>query len=69
MSFDSPRLERLPSVLARTGMSRSFIYREAAAGRFPKPVKVGAASGWNTAAVDEWIKHLLDAPVARSGEL
>jgi prophage regulatory protein len=31
---------RLPELIARTGMSRSTIYDEMAAGRFPKMVKL-----------------------------
>ncbi len=46
------RVERLPSVLARTGMGRSWIYREVAVGRFPKPIKIGRASGWDGAEID-----------------
>lgn len=55
----SPRLERLPSVLSRTGMGKSWIYREIAAGRFPPPVKIGRSSGWDTSAVDAWIENAL----------
>lgn len=55
----SPRLERLPSVLSRTGMGKSWIYREIAAGRFPPPVKIGRSSGWDTSAVDGWIENAL----------
>lgn len=48
---------RLPDVIALTGMKRSWIYREARAGRFPAPTKLnqGAASGWDAAAVQRWI--------------
>ncbi|MBX9803965.1 MAG: AlpA family phage regulatory protein [Caulobacteraceae bacterium] len=55
MPSDSPRLERLTTVVARTGMSRSWLYKEVAAGSFPPPCKVGGASRWDTAAVDAWI--------------
>jgi prophage regulatory protein len=49
-------LERLPSVIARTGRSRSRIYEDLKAGTFPKPVKIGArAIAWSTAEVDQWI--------------
>jgi prophage regulatory protein len=49
-------LERLPSVKARTALSRSEIYRRIAAGDFPKPVKLGErASAWSAAEVDRWI--------------
>ena len=58
-TIKSPRLERLPSVLSRTGMGKSWIYREIAAGRFPPPVKIGRSSGWDTSAVDAWIENAL----------
>lgn len=57
-----PKLERLPAVVARTGMSRSWIYKEVAAGRFPKPIKIGGASGWSASAIDGWIEALTSAP-------
>ena len=48
---------RLPEVMARTGMGRSWIYREARDGKFPAPTKLnrGGASGWDAAAVERWI--------------
>ena len=52
------RVERLPSVMERTGMGRSWIYREVAAGRFPRPVKIGGATGWNADEVDRWLEAL-----------
>ncbi len=33
-------LERLPQVKARTGLSRSEIYRKVALGDFPSPIKL-----------------------------
>ena len=49
-------LERLPQVKARTGLSRSEIYRRIAMGDFPAPVKLGQrASAWSTAEIDAWI--------------
>lgn len=51
-------IERKPSVLQRTGMSNSTLYEEVAAGRFPKPVKIGARSvGWISTEVDAWIEQ------------
>jgi prophage regulatory protein len=59
-------LERLPSVKARTGLSRSEIYRRVALGRFPAPVKLGErASAWNTAEINQWIAARI---AARDGE-
>ena len=56
--FTTPRLERLPAVMARTGMSRSWVYKEMAAGRFPKALKIGSASGWKASDVDAWMEGL-----------
>lgn len=51
-------LVRLPAVLDRTGMSRSWIYKEMAAGRFPEPAKIGGASAWRSSDIDCWIESL-----------
>lgn len=57
-------LERLPSVRARTGLSRSEIYRRIAASpsTFPIPVKLGKrASAWDSREVDRWIAERIAA--------
>lgn len=47
---------RLPEVITKTGRSRSTIYSDIEAGRFPKPVKLGArAIGFVADEVDAWI--------------
>ena len=52
------RFLRRPEVTARTGLSRSTIYRRLAGGSFPKPLSLGArAVGWIEAEVDEWIRE------------
>jgi prophage regulatory protein len=49
-------LERLPAVLARTGMSRSSVYAAIAAGSFPRPIKLSSrAIGFLSAEIDAWI--------------
>lgn len=49
-------LERLPQVRARTGLSRSEIYRRISTFEFPMPVKIGTrASAWNSVEIDAWI--------------
>jgi len=59
-------LERLPRVRARTGLSRSEIYRRIAAADFPQPVKLGErASAWNAAEVDSWIAARIAARDAK----
>ncbi len=48
---------RLPIVESRTGHKRSWLYREAAKGNFPAPVKVGArSSAWVESEVEAWIQ-------------
>ena len=55
------RILRLPTVLDRTGLSRSTVYQRVAEGRFPKSVSLGArAVGWVEAEVDEWIAHQIE---------
>lgn len=59
-------LLRLPDVRSQTGLSRSEIYRRMAAGRFPRPVKVGPnISAWNSREIDQWVAEVIDA--AQSG--
>lgn len=50
---------RLPAVMSKIGMKRSWIYREIAAGRFPAPIKIGRASGWDAAVIDAWTQDRL----------
>ena len=51
---------RLPAVKARTGLSRSSIYKLAATGTFPNPIRLGARSvGWLEAEIDEWLDRRL----------
>ena len=51
---------RLPQVKARTGLSRSTIYRHMSEGSFPKPVSLGArAIGWFESEISEWVNKRL----------
>ena len=48
---------RLPAVQARTGLSRSEIYRREAIGQFPSRVRLGARSvGWVLPEIQDWIE-------------
>lgn len=59
-------LERLPQVKARTGLSRSEIYRRIALGDFPTPIKLGLrASAWSKHEVDTWISQRIAARDAK----
>ena len=55
-------LMRREEVEERFGVSRSWIYCEMRAGRFPEPVKIGKrAVRWRVIDLDEWAR---DRPVA-----
>ena len=47
---------RLPRVLEKTGMGRTWVYAAVKAGRFPKSLKLGArAVGWRSSDIENWI--------------
>jgi len=47
---------RLPSVKARTGLSRSSIYLRIKQGTFPKPIPLGGrAVAWQEFEINDWI--------------
>jgi prophage regulatory protein len=51
-----PNLISCKKVCQRTSLSRASVYREIAAGRFPKPVPLtGGRKGWVEAEVNAWI--------------
>lgn len=64
----SPQLIRLPTVMAMTGRSRSSIYADIAAGRFPAPIKIGPrAVAWELSSVAEWVTARIAE--SRTGEV
>jgi prophage regulatory protein len=67
MSEENPlRLLRLPTVIERTGLSRSMIYRLVSAGQFPRPVRITArASGFVESEVTDYIRQKIAASAAR----
>jgi prophage regulatory protein len=73
---EQDRIVRLKTVLARTGLSRSTIYRKIAEGTFPAQLKICTnGAGWHESDINRWIadpvawrpKHQSDQ--ARSGRL
>lgn len=47
---------RLPEVINRIGLSKSFIYQRIAEGSFPSPIPLGTrAVGWDSNEIDQWI--------------
>jgi prophage regulatory protein len=53
-------LLRLPTVLERTGLSRSGLYQKIAAKEFPRPVPLGdgaRAKAWVASEIESWINN------------
>ena len=62
------KLLRLRDVLAITGRSRSSIYRDMEAGRFPEPVRLSPnAVAWREDDVQAWIDALPRTSEAEEG--
>ncbi len=50
------RMLRPPEVMARTGLSRTTLWRRVRAGTFPPPTELGAnAIGWPASAISAWL--------------
>jgi prophage regulatory protein len=50
------RIIRLKTVLARTGLSRSTIYRKIDEGTFPPQIKISVkGTGWHESDINRWI--------------
>jgi len=65
----SNRILRLPSVMDRTGLSRSTVYLRISQCNFPKPVALGGrAVGWLELEIEEWLEQQVRASRERSGE-
>jgi prophage regulatory protein len=56
---DTPdRILRLKTVLERTGLSRSTMYRKMQNGTFPKNVQLSVrCTGWRETAVNDWMRN------------
>ena len=62
---NTDKIIRLKTVLARTGLSRSTMYRKIAEGTFPSQIKISIhGAGWRESAINRWI----DDPVAYRNE-
>jgi prophage regulatory protein len=50
------KIIRLKTVLARTGLSRSTMYRKIAEGTFPAQVRISIhGAGWHESELNRWI--------------
>lgn len=59
MQTDTPdSILRIKTVLQRTGLSRSTMYRKMQNGTFPKNVQISTrCAGWRESAIAEWLKN------------
>ena len=58
------RLIRLKEVITLTGKSRSSIYADISALKFPKPISIGSRSvAWQLTAVEQWIQSRIDQSI------
>lgn len=52
------KIIRLKTVLARTGLSRSTLYRMIGNGSFPRQQRIGVqATGWYQSEVEQWLSN------------
>ena len=52
------RIIRMKTVLIRTGLSQSTIYRKIAEGTFPPQLKISAnGTGWHESEINRWIAN------------
>lgn len=52
------RIIRIKTVLERTGLSRSTMYRKMQNGTFPRNVQISTrCAGWRESAVDAWLRN------------
>ena len=62
------RILRLPEVMARTGLSRTTIYRWRVAGRFPQAVRLGTRSvGWIESELEAWFRERIAKRLGGAG--
>lgn len=58
MNDQPDRVLRIKAVLARTGLSRSTLYRKVQTGSFPQRVAISTRCiGWRESAVDAWLRN------------
>jgi prophage regulatory protein len=63
------RIIRLKTVLARTSLSRSTLYRKIAEGTFPAQVRISInGAGWHESDIDRWVEDPARWRPRREGE-
>lgn len=68
MAEKPDRIIRLKTVLSRTGLSRSTVYRKMQDGTFPRNLKISTrCAGWRESSIEAWISAVaLDETTANS---
>ena len=70
MDLENDRLLRLGEVLVLCSVSKSFLYREIASGRFPPPVRIGRrATRWKAKDILAWMESRPQAEGALGDEI
>lgn len=55
---DPDRIIRLRTVLDRTGLSRSTLYRKIADGTFPPQLRISVhGAGWRESEINRWVEN------------
>lgn len=58
MTETSESFLRIRTVLAKTGLSRSTLYRKIGTGKFPRQIKIAErCCAWRSSAVDAWLRN------------
>lgn len=58
MSETPDRILRIATVLNRTGLSRSTLYRRIQAGTFPAQIRIAErCTGWRESAINAWLRN------------
>ena len=70
MSRKSNKINRLPVVEDKVGLSRSSIYLRMSKGLFPQSISLGGgrAIGWLESDIDEWLEQCIAASKAANNE-
>ncbi|MCD2323281.1 AlpA family phage regulatory protein [Sphingomonas sp. IC-56] len=63
------RILRLKTVLERTGLSRSTMYRKMQNGTFPRNIQISTrCAGWRESAINQWMQHPICYEAETEGE-
>ena len=69
MSRRTNKINRLPVVKDKTGLSRSSIYLRMSNGEFPQSISLGGrAVGWLESDIDQWLDERIAASKAANHE-